>query len=77
MTETRLITLRTLADYLSVSPSTVRRMVDRGDLPKPVKLNGIVRWDRTRVDRLLDGLSANDDYDDPDEVLNREAANDG
>ena len=33
-----------LADALQVSPRTVRRMVTRNELPKPVPLGGRVRW---------------------------------
>lgn len=68
----RLLTTRQLADYLAVSPGTVRRMAARGELPKPLRLAGLVRWDRAGIDRLLDErLGQAPRYDDPDEAIVR------
>lgn len=66
----RLLTARDVADYLNVSPNTVRRMAERGDLPKPIKIGGVVRWDLNAIDKLLDAQSgAGRQYVDPDEAL--------
>lgn len=66
----RLLTAADLAEYLNVSTTTVRRMVARGDLPKPSKLGNVTRWDRAAVDRVLDAhFGAGGQYDDPDAVL--------
>lgn len=66
----RLLTARDVAEYLNVSPNTIRRMAERGDLPKPIKIGGVVRWDINAIDRLLDAKSgARGQYADPDEAL--------
>ena len=67
----RLLTARDVADYLNVSPTTVRRMSERGDLPKPIHLSpGVVRWDVNAIDKILDEkFDSGGQYDDPDEVL--------
>ncbi len=66
----RLVNKRQLADYLSVSQTTVGRMADRGDLPKPLRLGpGVVRWDLQKIDGLIDSFSDASEYDDPDLVL--------
>lgn len=67
----RLLSASDLADYLAVSPATIRRMAKRGELPKPMRLPGIKadRWDRASIDRYLDRLAGRSVYDDPDEIL--------
>jgi predicted DNA-binding transcriptional regulator AlpA len=67
----RLITTRDLADYFNVSTNTIRRMSQRGELPKPITLSpGVVRWDLNAIDRLLDAKSGvSGQYVDPDDAL--------
>lgn len=49
----------TLARELDMSESTVRDMVDRGVLPRPVKLSGgCVRWAWADVQSALGGVAA-------------------
>jgi len=68
----RLYTMKDVAEYLSVSTSTVRRMSERGDLPKPISIGGVRRWDKAQLDRYLDELGGNrEGYDDPDIALMR------
>ena len=69
----RLVNKRQLADYLSVSQTTVGRMADRGDLPKPLRLGpGVVRWDLQKIDGFIDSFSEASGYDDPDLMLMKE-----
>lgn len=67
----RLLSARDLADYLGVSQTTVRRLVEGGDLPRPIRLsNGVVRWDRAAIDSIIDARSGTrGQYRDPDEAL--------
>lgn len=69
--EPRLLTAADLAEYLNVSTSTVRRMVARGDLPKPITISpGVVRWDLNAIDKMLDEyFDAGGQYVDPDKAL--------
>lgn len=46
-----------LAWELDVSESTIRSMVDRGILPRPLKLGSSVRWSWVDVQRALGGIS--------------------
>lgn len=71
MSEPRLLTRKAVAEYFSVAPSSVDRMVKRGTLPRPVKLDGIVRWDRQELDKIIDGKKRKARYVDPDEALDR------
>ena len=43
----------TLAAELDVSESTVEAYVQRGILPKPVRIGGSVRWNWAQVDAAL------------------------
>ena len=43
----------TLAAELDVSESTVESYVQRGILPKPVRIGGSVRWNWAQVDAAL------------------------
>lgn len=36
---------KTLAKELDCHPSTVWRMVQRGELPKPIKIGNLTRWE--------------------------------
>lgn len=66
----RMMTARDVAEYLAVSVNTVRRMAERGDIPKPVRfLAKIVRWDRRAIEACLD--RNRDGYVDPDELFER------
>ena len=67
----RLLSTTKLADYLDVSPATVRRLVKSRNLPKPLRLPGIRRdlWDSAAIDRYIDRLAGKQsEYDDPDEI---------
>jgi len=67
----RLMSRRQLAAYLAVSPTTVGRMTQRGDLPEPIRLGTLVRWDAQKIDSLINSMSPTpaSEYDDPDVVL--------
>lgn len=47
----------TLARELDLSETTVREMVDRGILPKPIRLGSSVRWRWGDVQRALGGIA--------------------
>lgn len=42
-----------LASLLGCSPRHVRRLVDAGKAPQPIRLGGCVRWQRTTVDAWI------------------------
>jgi len=42
-----------LAEFLGVSTATVRRMDASGRLPRPVRFNRAVRWDRWTIEEWL------------------------
>lgn len=66
----RLLTLKAVAVYLSVSPSTVRRLAERGEIPSPIKLSErLLRWDRNQLEALFERPERR--KDDPDELLAR------
>lgn len=58
MSDRRLLTIQQACDYLSVSEVTFRRMVGRGDMPKPIMLTPRTpRWDKEAIDKIITGGS--------------------
>ena len=53
----------TLAAELDVSESTVDNLVQRGVLPKPVKIGGSVRWSWSQVDAALGAVTTTPEAD--------------
>jgi len=58
----RLLRADRAAAYLSMGERTFLRLVAEGKLPKPKRLNGVVAWDRYRLDAYVD--DADDDIAD-------------
>ena len=53
-----LLTAEAVADILNVSIRTIWRMIERGQLPEPVRFNRkLVRWRRADVTAWVAGLS--------------------
>lgn len=50
---TALLDVRAVAQLCCCSTRTVYRLADAGRLPKPVKLNALVRWRRAEIDDWL------------------------
>jgi len=53
----KMMTVDEVAEFLAVSPSSVRRYVDRGELPV-VRFGGSVRFDSDDVERLVERCKA-------------------
>jgi excisionase family DNA binding protein len=50
-----LLTVEEVGLLLQVRPSTVRRLVKRGQLPAPLRLNQrVMRWSKEEVRRFVD-----------------------
>ena len=45
-----LLDVRSLADLLACSPRHIRRLVESGKMPSPVKLGSLVRWSRAVIE---------------------------
>ena len=43
-----------IAGYLGCSPKHVRRLAERGQLPKPVKIGRLCLWPREAIERWLE-----------------------
>jgi predicted DNA-binding transcriptional regulator AlpA len=48
------------AAYVGISPSLFDEMVKDGRMPKPVRINGRIVWDRVKLDEAFAGLSDED-----------------
>jgi predicted DNA-binding transcriptional regulator AlpA len=59
----------TLAAELDVSESTIDDYVQRGLLPKPIKLGGCVRWRWATVQASLDPLAGAGGFPDNDPFM--------
>jgi len=51
----KLIGVVALAEMLGVSPGHVRRLVDAGKAPPPLRLGSCVRWSRAVIDEWVAG----------------------
>ncbi len=49
----RLLDVEGVATLLSVSARHVFRLSDAGRMPRPIKLGGSVRWDRSAIDKWI------------------------
>lgn len=45
------------AAYLSVSRSAFLQWVDEGKMPQPIRINGVVLWDRLALDVAFEALA--------------------
>ena len=53
MSEKPLMDIHEVADLFRISTRTVRRLSERGEFPKPVKLGALVRWSRVSIDNWV------------------------
>jgi excisionase family DNA binding protein len=59
MEKPAMLTAHDVGNLINCSPRTVRRLVDLGQIPKPVRLGGMVRWPRQAIEQwLADGCPA-------------------
>jgi excisionase family DNA binding protein len=49
--------VREVAQLLGVSKRTVYRMLDDGEIPKPIKLRNATRWRRTDIELFVEAGS--------------------
>jgi excisionase family DNA binding protein len=49
--------VKQVAHLLSVSRRTVYRLLDAGQIPKPLKLGGATRWRRTDIELFVEAGS--------------------
>lgn len=48
-----MITVGQVAVMLACSAKTVYRLTDRGAIPKPIRLGGMIRWRRTDIEQWI------------------------
>ena len=54
----RLLNIAQASKYIGVSPMTFRKMVERGDAPKPIQITDRrVVWDKKLLDSFIDNLN--------------------
>ena len=54
-----MLTVNELTGILNCSPRTVYRLSDRGQIPSPVRLGGLVRWPKAVIEKwIADGCPA-------------------
>lgn len=52
----------TAAAMLDMTPAEFRRLVDRGALPKPLRIGDMIRWDMDQIRRIVSGDAADDEF---------------
>ncbi|QNN21811.1 helix-turn-helix domain-containing protein [Planctomycetales bacterium ZRK34] len=50
---TAMLTAADVAAMLACSMKTVYRLVDRGAIPRPLRVGGMLRWNRTHVEQWI------------------------
>lgn len=50
-----LMTIKDLADRLTCSTRTLRRLHDSGRMPAAIRLGNLLRWDRAVIERWIAG----------------------
>ena len=54
----RLLNIVQAAKYLGIGQVTLRKMVERGDAPKPIQITDRrVVWDKKQLDMFIDNLT--------------------
>lgn len=48
-----MLTVHGVAALLACSPKTVYRLVDRGRIPRPVRLGGLMRWPKPQFEQWI------------------------
>ncbi len=51
--KTAMLTVQDVADLLKCSRRTVSRLADSGQMPRPVKIGSLARWNREVVERWI------------------------
>ena len=51
--ENRLLTVKDLRKRFNCATSTIYRWVDKGHLPRPLQIGGMVRWEERDVDSVI------------------------
>lgn len=52
--KSELLTVRDVAELLSISTRGVHRQRDAGRIPQPIRLGGSIRWQRAKLMEWLD-----------------------
>ena len=52
--EPQLLKSSEICSQLSISKATLYRLIDLGELPKPIKIGSASRWPKSAVEELLD-----------------------
>ena len=53
-----LLTFGEAADYISLSESKIRRLINEGRMPAPIRIDGNVRWLAKDLDNWVEKLAA-------------------
>jgi prophage regulatory protein len=51
--QSRMLTVQQVAKLLGISSRSVYRLSDAGRMPRPLRLGGSVRWDRTVIESWI------------------------
>lgn len=51
----KMLNCREVAEILSLTPRTIRRLNEEGKLPAALKIGGSLRWSPTQLESFLEG----------------------
>jgi len=56
----RLLNIKQTSQFLHISESTLRRLVDKDQIPKPIKIGKRVLWDKEKLEKWIDDQNGHD-----------------
>ena len=58
--KSRLLNIKQNSQFLHISESTLRRLVDKDQIPKPIKIGKRVLWDKEKLEKWIDDQNGHD-----------------
>ena len=58
--KSRLLSIKQTSQFLHISESTLRRLVDKDQIPKPIKIGKRVLWDKEKLEKWIDDQNGHD-----------------
>ena len=58
--KSRLLNIKQTSQFLHISESTLRRLVDKDRIPKPIKIGKRVLWDKEKLEKWIDDQNQHD-----------------
>lgn len=68
--QSRLMNMQEVADIFRVSTRHIRRVIERGEFPQPIRLGVCIRWSRKTIDDWIASGCKGEKHDEEKEQSN-------